>query len=48
MCKRLKDPENTAKLVKIKSKYLLPDLYESGVTLKESKLDISTVITTRI
>lgn len=44
----LKEPENTAKLVKIKSKYLLPYPYESGVTLKESKLDVLTDVTTSI
>jgi cytidine deaminase len=33
-----KDPENIKKLVKIKSKYLLPYPYESGDTTPESKL----------
>jgi len=36
----LEDPENTDKLVKIKSKYLLPYPYQSGDTREESKLDI--------
>ena len=41
----LEDPDNTDKLVKIKSKYLLPYPYQSGDTLKESLLDIPIDVT---